>query len=171
MDRMIDEFIYFVRTSEDMIPLPNSLDEAVAALPNHVEIGYVNGRSLLALERLITQVRLMFAVGITFAPFLNISSNWYQQITYIFRISRPGYVNMVYRNPSLFALTVHPTGSQDPWSLHSVTRATTIAQLMYAIPSWWGITAENDRAKIERLYNWCKRMGYLPADAPVKRPL
>jgi len=29
-----------------------------------------------------------------------------------------------------------------------------------------GITAEKDRAKIERLYNGLKRMGYLPVDAP-----
>src|SRR6218665_796503 len=46
--------------------------------------------------------------------------------------------------------------------MHSVTRATTIVRLVYAIPSWWGITAEKDRAKIERLYNRLKRMGYLP---------
>src|SRR6218665_3533444 len=37
--------------------------------------------------------------------------------------------------------------------------------VIYAVPSWWGITAEKDRAKIERLYNRLKRMGYLPADA------
>ena len=67
---------------------------------------------------------------------------------------------------SLFALRVLRAHSLPDEALHSVTRATTIARLMYAAPSWWGITAEKDRAKIERLYNRLKRMGYLPADAP-----
>jgi len=56
--------------------------------------------------------------------------------------------------------------AHEPWAMHSVTRVTTIARLMYAVPSWWGITAEKDRAKIERLYNWLKRMGYIPMDTP-----
>src|SRR6218665_2168937 len=51
-------------------------------------------------------------------------------------------------------------------AMHSVTRATTVARLMYAVPSWWGLTAEKGRAKIERLYNGLKRTGYLPVDAP-----
>src|SRR6218665_2455228 len=67
---------------------------------------------------------------------------------------------------SLFALRVLRAYGLPDEALHSVTRATTVARLMYAVPSWWGITAEKDRAKIERLYNRLKRMGYLPADAP-----
>ena len=54
--------------------------------------------------------------------------------------------------------------------MHSVTRATTVARLMYAVPSWWGLTAEKGRAKIERLYNGLKRTGYLPVDAPPWHP-
>jgi len=110
MDRMIDEFIYFVRTSEDMIPLPNSLDEAVAALPNHVEIGYVNGRSLLALERLITQVRLMFAVGITFALFLNICLIGINRLhifsEYLDQVTSIWYIVIHHYSRSLFTLRV-----------------------------------------------------------------
>src|SRR6218665_960569 len=67
---------------------------------------------------------------------------------------------------SLFALRVLRAHGLPDEALHSVTRATTVARLTYAVPSWWGITAEKDRAKIERLYNRLKRMGYLPADAP-----
>ena len=52
---------------------------------------------------------------------------------------------------SLFALCVLRAHGLPDEVLHSVTRATTVARLMYAVPSWWGITAEKDRAKIERL--------------------
>lgn len=55
-DDAVNEFIYFMRTSEDMIPLPNTMDEAAAVLPNHVEVGYVNGQCLVSLEMIVTQV-------------------------------------------------------------------------------------------------------------------
>src|SRR6218665_1905267 len=68
---------------------------------------------------------------------------------------------------SMFALRVLRAHGLPDEAMHSVTRATTIVRLMYAVSSYWGITAEKDRAKTERLYNWLKRMGYLPVNAPL----
>src|SRR6218665_647050 len=51
----------------------------------------------------------------------------------------------------------------------TVTRATTIAQLLYAFPACWGLTTEKDRARLDKLYNFIriKRMDYLPDNAPT----
>src|SRR6218665_1182733 len=74
---------------------------------------------------------------------------------------------------SLFALRVLWAHGLPDEALHSVTRATctTVARLMYAVPSWWGITAEKDKAKIERLYNRLERMGTSQQTPPVSRLL
>src|SRR6218665_3583473 len=52
-------------------------------------------------------------------------------------------------------------------ALHTVTRATTIARLLYASPAWWGFTIEKDRARLDKLYTRIKRMDYLPDNAPT----
>src|SRR6218665_49145 len=49
---------------------------------------------------------------------------------------------------------------------HEVARATTIASLMYASPSWWGFSSAKDRSRMERLINKLKRSGFLPESAP-----
>ena len=51
--------------------------------------------------------------------------------------------------------------------LHTVTRATTIARLLYASPAWWDLTTEKDRARLDKLYMRIKRMDYLPDNAPT----
>ena len=53
-----------------------------------------------------------------------------------------------------------------PPQLHEVARATTIASLMYASPSWWGFSSAKDRSLMERLINKLKRSGFLPESAP-----
>src|SRR6218665_1558011 len=44
-------------------------------------------------------------------------------------------------------------------ALHEVTRATTMAQVMYASPAWWGYTRAKE--KLERLVGRLKRHGFL----------
>lgn len=48
--------VYFLRTSEGMVPLPNTLDEANSTLPGLFEIGLLNGHSLTMLQQLINKV-------------------------------------------------------------------------------------------------------------------
>src|SRR6218665_3208344 len=49
--------------------------------------------------------------------------------------------------------------------LQEVARATTVASLMYASPSWWGFTSAGDQERMERLINKLKRCGFLPMSA------
>src|SRR6218665_3589724 len=46
-------------------------------------------------------------------------------------------------------------------ALHEVTRATTMAQVMYASPAWWGYTKAKDQEKLERFVGRLKRQGFL----------
>lgn len=58
--------VYFLRNTEGMVPLPNSVQEAEAELPALFEMGLLNDNSLVMLEQIITQVqmRLTFLVDI-----------------------------------------------------------------------------------------------------------
>ena len=51
-------------------------------------------------------------------------------------------------------------------ALDEITRATTIAQLLYAAPAWWGFAHAKDRARVERFISKTMRMGYLPEEFP-----
>ena len=53
-----DDFIYFLRTGDGMVPLPNSIDEADEQLPAAFEVGVLTSSTLLMLEQVITQVGL-----------------------------------------------------------------------------------------------------------------
>ena len=46
-------------------------------------------------------------------------------------------------------------------ALHEVTRATTLAQVMYASQAWWGYRRAKDQEKLERLVERLKRQGFL----------
>src|SRR6218665_222374 len=46
-------------------------------------------------------------------------------------------------------------------ALHEVTRATTMAQVMYASQAWWGYRRAKDQEKLERLVERLKRQGFL----------
>ena len=46
--------------------------------------------------------------------------------------------------------------------LHEVTRATTLARLLYASPAWWGFASVSDRSRVERFLQRTIRIGYLP---------
>ena len=47
-------------------------------------------------------------------------------------------------------------------NLQEVARATTVATLMYASPSWWGFASAGERERMERLINKLRRCGFLP---------
>src|SRR6218665_3578299 len=51
-------------------------------------------------------------------------------------------------------------------ALREITRATTIARLLYAAPAWWGFAHAKDRARVERFISKTGRMGYLPEEFP-----
>ena len=67
---------------------------------------------------------------------------------------------------SMYALRVLKAHGLPAAALHTVTRATTIARLLYASPAWWGLTIEKDRSRLDKLYTRIKRMNYLPDNAP-----
>ncbi|CAH1801914.1 unnamed protein product [Owenia fusiformis] len=48
--------VYFLRNSPGMVPLPNTVEEACRELPELIEVGILNGHSLVMLEQVITQV-------------------------------------------------------------------------------------------------------------------
>ena len=50
--------VYFLRNTEGMVPLPNTMSEANAELPKCFEVGILNGHALNMLEQIITQVWL-----------------------------------------------------------------------------------------------------------------
>ena len=52
----LEEFIYFIRSTEGMIPVLNSLEEVNSEMPKHCEIGFINGPPLVQLEQLLTKV-------------------------------------------------------------------------------------------------------------------
>src|SRR6218665_2627835 len=67
---------------------------------------------------------------------------------------------------SCYALRVLRCHGLPTLQLQEVARATTVASLMYASPSWWGFTSAGDRERMERLINKVKRCGFLPMSAP-----
>src|SRR6218665_3734299 len=54
-----------------------------------------------------------------------------------------------------------------PYGLHNVAKATLLSRLLYASPSWWGMTSADESLKIERFINKSRRLGYLPANQPT----
>ena len=67
---------------------------------------------------------------------------------------------------SLHALRVLRAHGLPEAALHEVTRATTIARLLYASPAWWGYTTAGDRYRLSRFLHRVKRMGYLSPQHP-----
>jgi|SRR6218665_389893 len=55
--------------------------------------------------------------------------------------------------------------SGDP--LYQVARATTINQILYAGPDWWGLTSAHDRERIERFCHKLERAGCVAAEGSV----
>ena len=71
----------------------------------------------------------------------------------------------------MYALMVLRCHDLPPPQLKEVTRATTIASLTYASPSWWSFSSAQDRSRMERLINKLKRSGFLLESAPSSAAL
>src|SRR6218665_3439446 len=68
---------------------------------------------------------------------------------------------------SLHALRILRAHGLPQDALHNVAKATLLSRLLYASPSWWGMTSADERLKIERFINKSRRLGYLPANQPT----
>jgi len=100
----------------------------------------------------VERVTTMKVLGVTLRDDLNASTH----ITEILaKCSRSMYALRILRSHGL------PTTA-----LHDVTRATTLAKLMYAAPAWWGFARAVDRARIDSFIRRTCRMGYLPRETP-----
>src|SRR6218665_3508617 len=62
---------------------------------------------------------------------------------------------------SIYALGTLRSHGLTGKALQEVTRATTMPQVMYASPAWWGYTRAKDQEKLERLVGRLKRQGFL----------
>src|SRR6218665_1626914 len=67
---------------------------------------------------------------------------------------------------SLYALRILRSHGLPESALHEVTRATTLARLLYASPAWWGFASVSDRTRVQRFLQRTIRMGYLPPALP-----
>src|ERR1043165_10144227 len=67
---------------------------------------------------------------------------------------------------SMYALGVLRSHGLPPASIREVAKMTTISQLMYASPAWWGYTSAADRHSVEQLITRMKRRGLIGQDAP-----
>src|SRR6218665_2386148 len=68
---------------------------------------------------------------------------------------------------SMVALRTLRSHGLPPGQLEEVTRATTMATLLYAAPAWWGFASEGDRGRVERFIGRLRRSGYLLKEAPT----
>jgi len=106
------------------------------------------GKSLASVERVTT----MKILGVTLRDDINASMH----ITQILgECSRSMYALRILRSHGL------PTAA-----LHEVTRATTLAKLMYAATAWWGFARAVDRAHIDSFIRRTCRIGCLPRETP-----
>src|SRR6218665_4019432 len=68
---------------------------------------------------------------------------------------------------STFALRLLQTHGLKQDELRLVARATTVASILYASPTWWGFAGEGNRQRLGRLLSRMRRGGYLPSDFPT----
>src|SRR5688572_17533322 len=68
---------------------------------------------------------------------------------------------------SMYALKTLRGRGMPAQALHVVTRATTMARMMYASPAWWGYMEAGDRDRLERFTQRLRSAGFLPGDAPT----
>ena len=65
-------------------------------------------------------------------------------------------------NRSFYALKTLRAHGLNGQALWDVTRATLVAQLLYASPAWWGFLKADDKSKLQSLLTKAQRYGYLP---------
>ena len=68
---------------------------------------------------------------------------------------------------SIYALRLLRSHGLVGEKLHEVARATLIAQLVYASPSWWGFLDSESKIRIQSFLNKTVRQGFLPSTFPT----
>jgi len=68
---------------------------------------------------------------------------------------------------SLHALKILPSHGMCDDALNVIYKAVVIAKVLYAIPAWWGFTAESDRQKLDAFTRRGVRLKYYSRDDPT----
>src|SRR6218665_317278 len=68
---------------------------------------------------------------------------------------------------STFALRTLRSRGMPRQALHDVTRANTLARMLYASPTWWGLLNEADLNHLESFLRRTRRGGFLPDEVPT----
>ena len=68
---------------------------------------------------------------------------------------------------SFYALKTIRAHGLNGSALWDVTKATLIAQPLYASPAWWGYLKTDERARLQSVIKKAERYGYLPHDFSV----
>ena len=63
---------------------------------------------------------------------------------------------------SLYAIKTTRAHGLNGDALWDVTRATVVAQLLYASPAWWGFLKANEKSRLQAVVNKAQRYGYHP---------
>jgi len=67
---------------------------------------------------------------------------------------------------SFYAIRKLKTHGFSSSSIHSITKATIVAKLLYASPSCWGLTLASDRERFEKVIRRAKRLEYIEESFP-----
>jgi len=63
---------------------------------------------------------------------------------------------------SLYAIKTTRAHGLDGNALWDITRATVVAQLLYASPAWWGFLKADEKSHLQSVVKKAQRYGYLP---------
>ena len=66
----------------------------------------------------------------------------------------------------MFVLRLLRTHGLQPQELHLMARATTVASILYAPPTWFVFAGEGDHIRLEQLIARMRRRDYLPSGFP-----
>lgn len=137
----IDNVSYWAEANNLKLNTSKSL-EMIIRLPNRKHL------SIPPPQRYIARVESITVLGVSFTNTLNFSPHICNLTTKAAR--------------SLFALkTLRAHGLQGK-ALFSVTHATLLAQLQYAITSWWGFIGQEHKNKLQSIVSKAIRYGFLP---------
>ena len=74
-------------------------------------------------------------------------------------------------NQGLYAIRTLRAQGLSGTHLWNVTRATIVARMTYASPSWWGLLDEGSRQRLQAILTKMQKQGLLPCDHPTMMEL
>ena len=74
-------------------------------------------------------------------------------------------------NQGLYAIRTLRAQGLSGAHLWNVTRATIVARMTYASPSWWGLLDEGNRQRLQAVLTKMQKQGLLPCDHPTMMEL